>query len=98
METIFTKDKLADTTDFYVMGSAMHPVTLQVDGALGTDEITITGLGIDGTTETDLYDNAATPAILVLSASIPRITLDYPARLKLTMPVTTNDVGLMEIS
>lgn len=95
MTTIFTKDKVADTETMYISASSHRPFTLQVDGALGTDEIAITGIGINGTDETTLCD--ASGDALVLSATIPRISFYEPIRVLLTKSVTTNDVGLMGI-
>lgn len=101
MQTIFTKDKLLQTRAMLpIKGPAgkEYPVSLQVDGALGSDVITITLLGIDDTTETDAYDGASTPAILTLKANQPVHTFYGPMRILITKPTTTNDVGLMLVS
>jgi len=95
METIFTKDKVAATSEQYIQASATHPISFQVDGDLGSDVITMTLIGINGSDETDLYD--ADGNIATLSQTKPLCAFDKPARVKFDMPVTTNNVGLMKV-
>jgi hypothetical protein len=98
MEEIFTKDKLAQTRHMLpIRGTASnpYPVSLQVDGALGSDVITITLIGIDGATETDAYDSSA--AILTLSATTPVQTFYGPMDILISKPITTNDIGLKKV-
>ena len=95
MTLIFPKNKVAATSPLYVQATAQKPITLQVDGDLGSEEITIEGLGVDGVDTTTLYDCNGNE--LKLTATQPMLSFDKPARLFLTMPETTNDVGLMMV-
>ena len=96
MDIIFPKDKIAATDDQFITASSGVPISYQVDGDLGTDVITITLLGINGTDETDLYDDEGN--IATLSNVHPVCSFDKPLRVRISKPVTTNDVGLMVVS
>jgi len=90
---IFPKDKEARVNhDLYVKVKTGTIRSLQVDGDLGTDVITIKYTGIDKTDLTDAYD--ADGLILVLSQKIPSLPVYGSATLHISKPVTTNDVGL----
>jgi len=98
MSTVFQKDKLEASNIETVLATTDNPVTYQVDGDLDTDVIIITGIGINGTDETDLYI-ADGSAVLTLTQTRPWYTFYAPARLKIFKPSgTTNNVGLMKIS
>ena len=93
METIFTKDKLAQSKAAYTIEANMlRPVSLQVDGDLGSEEITISYSDFAGTGLTDAYDSDGN--LLVLSQTKPHIAFYAPAKIQIDKPVTTNDVGL----
>jgi hypothetical protein len=76
-----------------VSANANRPVTLQVDGDLGSDVIAVKGAGATDTEETTLYDSEG--AVLQLAAATPMISFYAPVRLSITKPTTTNAVGLM---
>lgn len=90
---IFAKDKLAQVNPELYIGVENGKVrSLQVDGDLGTEEITIKYTGIDKTDLTDAYDADQLP--LVLSQKVPSIPIFGSVRIHISKPVTTNDVGL----
>lgn len=96
MRTLIAKSTDAKAKFAYlVTANATRPVTLQVDGALASETITVKGAGIDESDETTLYDSAGDA--LVLSAITPVITFYASVRLSITKPETTNAVGLMEL-
>ncbi len=98
MREIIRQTKLAVPVFTYMISaSAERPVTLQIDGALGSDVIAVTGAGVVPTDETIIYDNAATPAALEFAAATPVLSFTAPIRLNITKPSTTNAVGLMEL-
>jgi len=92
MNVIFTKDKVADSVVRFVRATATRPVTFQVDGTLGGDVITIKGIGINGADETALHTD------ITLTAAAPVIIFTYPIRVIIEKPITTNNVGLMEVT
>jgi hypothetical protein len=98
MRELIEQTKLAvPVFTYFVNASAVNPITLQVDGALGSDVITVTGAGVVGTDETVLYAADNSTAIQFVAAT-PRISFDYPVRLAITKPTTTAAVGLMELT
>lgn len=97
MRELIEKTKLAvDVFTHAVTATAEKPVTLQVDGTLGSDVITVKGAGVVGTEETTLYDSSGDA--LQFATLTPWMTFYASARLSITKPSTTNAVGLMELS
>jgi hypothetical protein len=97
MRELIEQTKLAVPVFTYaVTASAERPVTLQIDGALGSDVIVVTGAGVVGTDETVIYDSSGT--VLQFIAATPIISFYAPVRLAITKPSTTNAVGLMELT
>lgn len=80
--------------NYLVIASAEKPVTLQIDGDLGSNTIPVVGVGINGTDETNLYNDGES---LEFSSTNPVITFYAPIRTRITKGATTNPVGLMEI-
>lgn len=97
MRELIEKTKLAvDAITYCAIASAEKPITLQIDGDLGSDTITVEGAGIVPTETTTLYDSSGTA--LQFIAATPVITFYAPARIVITKPTTTNAVGLMELT
>jgi len=65
------------------------------DGDLGTDEITVTYLGLNDSDETDAYDQDG--IALVISQTKPAVRITADVHVKFTKPITTNAVGLYRI-
>lgn len=96
MEVLIAKDTAAGSKSaYFINASATRPITLQVDGDLSSDEITIKGAGIDPTNETTLYDQDG--VALVLSATKPVYTFYAPLRVNIAKGITSNAVGVMEL-
>lgn len=99
MRELIEKTKLAvPAFTYFIAASGNKPVTLQIDGTLGSDTIAVAGAGVVPTEETALYDAAATPVVLQFITETPMLTFTAPIRLIITKPSTTNAVGLMELS
>ena len=97
MRELIEKTKLAVAAFTYAaVASAEKPITLQVDGALGSDVIAVAGAGVVPTETTALYDSSGT--VLQFIAATPVITFYAPVRIAITKPSTTNAVGLMELT
>ena len=97
MRELIEKTKLAvDVFTYSAVATAEKPITLQVDGTLGSDVIEIEGAGVVPTETTALYDSAGN--VLQFSATNPVITFYAPARVAITKPSTTNAVGMMELT
>ena len=79
-----------------VSANAQRPVTLQIDGTLGSDTIDVKGAGVVDTEETTLYDSNGDA--LQFSATNPLMSFYAPVRLSITKGATTNAVGLMELT
>ncbi len=88
----FVKDKLAAETLLVPTEVIGYPFTLQVNGDLATQVITISLWDLSDLTATDAYD--AEGSILVLSQTKPTVTFYGPVVLKLSKPVTTNNVNV----
>jgi len=95
MDIIFPKDKSAGSKEkFLIKASIVKPVSLQVDGDLGTDEITIKYSGIISTELTDAYDSDGN--LLKFTQTNPHITFYSNARVQIDKPAgTANDIGLI---
>lgn len=92
-DIIFPKDKIARNLDeFHIKITNGEVPSLQVDGDLGTDVITIAYTGIVKTDLTNAYDADQLP--LVLSQEIPSLPIYGSCVIKISKPVTTNVVGL----
>lgn len=92
-ELVFPKDKVARINpELHIKVNVGTVRSLQVDGDLGTDIITISYTGIDKTDLTDAYDADQLP--LVLSQKIPSVPIFGNVVVHISKPITTNDVGL----
>ncbi len=91
---IFAKNKLSQTNEeLYVEVKHGTTRSLQADGDLGTDVITVKHAPITkGDTPTDAYDVFG--AILTVSKLNPSVAVYSSAILYISKPVTDNDVGL----
>ena len=99
MRELIEKTKLAvDAFVYFANANADKPITLQIDGTLGSDTIAVAGAGVVPTENTALYDDAATPAVLQFVTATPMLVFTAPVRLIITKPTTTNAVGLMELT
>jgi len=97
MRELIEKTKLAvDVFTYSAVASAEKPITLQIDGTLGSDIVAVAGAGVVPTETTALYDSSGT--VLQFAALTPTITFYAPARVAITKPSTTNAVGLMELT
>ena len=89
---VFVKDKLAAVNaNLFVKPTQ----TLVLDGDAAANEITIHYTGLNGTDKTVAYNQAATPAALVLKAAVPAWTPPGPVFVTLTKGTTTNNLGVL---
>lgn len=91
--TIFTKDKVADThTETFATHSV--PSTFQLDGTLdGVEEITFELVGINGV-DVEAWVDEYGDAIKFTATVTRPIPVYSPIDVKITKPVTANNVGV----
>jgi hypothetical protein len=91
-DPIFIKDKLAQTnTNLFIKAGQ----SLVLDGAAGSDVVTITYCGADNSTGTPAYDEAASPAVLTLRLAVPRWTAPADLFITVAKPTSTAVLGVL---
>jgi hypothetical protein len=93
MPPIFPKDRVAASkTGYRIVASMVQPKSLQIDGDLGEDEITVKYSGTIVTELTDAYD--ADGDLLSFTKYKPQMVFYANAIIQIDKPATANDVGL----
>ena len=94
MEVLIPKQTAASTVTCNITKRHL-PCTIRVDGVMAANTIAFNLIGINGTDTTPAYNDAASPAVLVLSATVPQIKITHPVNFQIVKGVATNAVGVM---